>query len=131
MSSNRHQRRTDLRSFKREASRALLTYLIEPGDAALNDVPILRDTARSWLDLLPTRVRNCLICSSWLVNREHVGLLLLATPATAKPTSASCCAICRGCADAGLPMEALERAAEHALQEALPGGRLEPLDTRQ
>jgi hypothetical protein len=125
----RHERRADMRMFRRDASRALLTYLVAPDDCALDDVPILRDTARSWLDLLSTRVRNCLICSSWLVNREHVGLLLLATPATAKPTSASCCAICRGCAR--LPMEAIERAAERVLQEALPGGRLEPLDTRR
>jgi hypothetical protein len=127
----RHERRSDIARFRGDASRALLTYLVAPDDAALNDVPILRDTARSWLDLLSTRVRNCLICSSWLVNREHVGLLLLATPATAKPTSASCCAICRGCAGAGLPMEAIERAAERVLQEALPGGRLEPLDARR
>jgi hypothetical protein len=125
---NRHERRSDIARFRRDASRALLTYLVEPGDGALNDVPLLKATARNWLDHLSQRIRNCIVCSSWLVDRQHVSLLLLATPVTAKPTSASCCAICRGCADAGLPMEALERAAERVLQEALPGGRLEPLD---
>jgi hypothetical protein len=131
MTMNRHQRRSDISRFRRDASSALLTYLVEPDDGALNDMPLLKATARSWLDHLSQRIRHCIICSSWLVNREHVGLLLLATPATAKPTSASCCAICRGCADAGLPTEALERAAEHVLREALPGERFEPLDTRR
>jgi hypothetical protein len=128
--SNRHQRRADLRAFRREAP-ALLTYLVEPDDPALDGVPLLRRAAQHWVHALSTRVRHCIVCSSWIANRQCVGLLLLATPAAAKPTSASCCAICRGCSDAGLPMEALERAAEHVLQEALPGGRLEPLETRR
>lgn len=126
----RHERRSSVRAFRRGASRALLTYLIEPGDSTLNEAPLLKAAASDWLDALSMRVRHCIVCSAWLVNRDHVGLLLLATPATAKPTSASCCAICRGCSNAGLPMPALERAAERVLREALPG-RLEPMDARR
>jgi hypothetical protein len=125
---NRHTRRADLHDFRR--SRELLTFLVAPDDARLRGAPLLQHTAGRWLDLLSTRTRFCIICSSWLVDREQVGLLLLATPATAKPTSASCCGVCRGCADAGLPLEALSRAAERVLREALPG-RLEPMDARR
>jgi hypothetical protein len=117
--SSRHERRR----FRREAtSSALVTYLCEPTDPALDG--LLKATANCWLDLLAVRVRHCIICSSWIVDRKCVGLLLLATPATAKPTSASACAICRDCVD--LPLEAIERAATTALQEALPGGRFKP-----
>jgi len=88
--------RIERRRFRRDASSSLLTYLVEPGDLRPTSVavPILRDTARNWLDLLSTRVRNCIVCDSWVTSGQCVGALLLATPATAKPTSASCCAIC-------------------------------------
>jgi hypothetical protein len=57
---NRHQRRSDLRSFKREAHREqLLTYLLQPDDPALTELPLLQ-RARSWLDALSTRVRHWL-----------------------------------------------------------------------
>ena len=122
--SSRHERRR----FRHEASRAALTtYLCEPTDPALYG--LLKATANCWLDLLSQRVRHCIVCASWIVDRQSVGLLLLATPAVIKPTSASACAICRECA--GLPLEALERAATTALQAAVPGGRFEPLETRR
>jgi hypothetical protein len=120
----------DLARFRRDASRRdLLTFLVPPDDAALSTAPLLHRTARNWIDLLDQRVRHCIICSKWIVDRQSVGLLLLATPATVKPTSASACAVCRECAE--LPLPALERAATTALQAAVPGGRLEPLDARR
>jgi hypothetical protein len=103
------------------------TYMVEPNDPALDG--LLKATARRWLDLLSQRVRHCIICSSWIVDRQSVGLLLLATPAVIKPTSASACAICRECAD--LPLETLGRAATTALQAAAPGGRFEPMEMRR
>jgi hypothetical protein len=128
----RHERRVDLARFRKDASRRdLLTFLIPPDDAALSTAPLLQRTAQNWLNAIPTRVRHCIICSSWIMNRQSVGALLLATPATVRPTSASACVICRECWDADLPIVAQERAAERVLQEALPGGRLEPLDTRR
>jgi hypothetical protein len=127
--SNRHQRRADLHDFRRAS--ALWTFLCAPDDARLSSAPLLQQTASRWLDLLSKRVRFCIICNSWLVGRQDVGLLLLATPATIRPTSASCCGVCHGCADADLPLEALERAAERALRAALPNGRLAPLETRR
>jgi hypothetical protein len=123
----RHERRVDLARFRRDASRRdLLTFLVPPDDAALATAPLLQRTARNWIDLLDQRVRHCIICSKWIVDRQSVGLLLLATPATAKPTTASACGVCRECAE--LPLPALERAATTALQAAVPGGRLAPLD---
>jgi hypothetical protein len=125
----RHERRSDIARFRREASRALLTYLCEPNDPAL--AGILKSSASSWCDALEQRVRHCLVCTCWVVNKEHVGALLLTTPDIAKPTSVGTAAICRVCWDADLPMEALERACESVLQAVRPGGRLEPLGTRR
>jgi hypothetical protein len=123
----RHERRVDLVLFRREASRRdLLTFLVEPDDVRLSRAPLLQRTASNWIDLLSQRVRHCAVCSSWIADRQSVGLLLLATQAKVRPKSASCCAVCRDCADAELPMAALERAAEQVLREAIPGGRLEP-----
>ncbi len=118
---SRHDRRRDIARFRREACRELLTYLIEPNDPALDAAPWLQRAARWWLDGLSTRVRHCIVCSAWIVNRQHVGALLLATPAVAKPPSASACGVCRKCWEADLPVETLERAAATALQPALPG----------
>ena len=126
--SNRHQRRGDLRAFRREAP-ALLTFLCEPDDVRLHTMPLLKAAARDWLDALATRVRQCIICNSWIVDRQHVGALLLTTPDIAKPTSAGTAAVCKACWDADLPMQALERAAEHVLQKVIPNGRFEPMET--
>ena len=116
-------RRVDLARFRRDASRRdLLTFLVPPDDAALATAPLLQRTARNWIGLLDQRVRHCIICSAWIVNRS-VGLLLLAMPAVVKPTSASCCGVCRECADAGLPPQALEKACATVLHEVIPGGR--------
>jgi hypothetical protein len=103
--------------------------LVEPDDAALTDMPLLKTAASNWLDGLSIRVRHCIVCSAWIVNGHHVGALLLTTPRVAKPTSASTSAVCW---DADLPVETLERACADALQEVVPGGRFEPhQDTRR
>jgi len=127
--SNRAQRRADLHDFRR--GRELLTFLVEPDDQRLRTAPLLAQTADRWLDLLTKRVRFCIVCSSWLPGRQNVGAVLLATQADIRPTSASCCGVCRECWDAELPMEALERASEQALREAFPGGRLAPMGARR
>jgi hypothetical protein len=116
--SNRHSRRR----FRYEGSNALQTYLCEPDDPALSG--LLRNTANAWVRLLAIKTGHCIVCSSWMVERRDVGLVLLTTPATAKPTLASCCGICFECAD--LPLEALERAATVALNAVMPG-HFEPM----
>lgn len=126
---NRHARRSSLSCYRRETSGALLTYLVPPDDPALAKAPLLRAAASNWIDALPTRIRNCLVCASWLVDRRHVGAVLLAVPDTAKPTSASTCAICMACWDADLPVSALEQACAVVLRQVVPDGQFEPLDT--
>jgi hypothetical protein len=123
----RHERRANLARYRQEAGSALTTYLVDP-DQPL-DVPILRNSARSWLDTLPRRMRACIVCSGLMWERQRVGWLLLSVPAVPKPEAASVCGICCECVD--LPLQALERAATTALQTAVPGGRLEPMDTRR
>jgi hypothetical protein len=125
--SSRHERRR----FRREASKSLLTFLCEPTDPGLNDVPILHQAANHWLDALSVRVRHCIVCNSWLVNRRDVGALLLTTPAVIKANSVGTAAICASCWDDDLPVQALERACETVLHAVIPGGRFEPLDTRR
>lgn len=121
----RHERRASLARYRQKAGNELNTYLVDP-DQPL-DVPILRNAARSWLEALPRRMRSCIVCSGLMWERQRVGWLLLSVPAVPKPPAASVCGICCECAD--LPLAALERAATKALQTAVPGGRLAPLDT--
>jgi hypothetical protein len=125
--STRHERRR----FRREASKSLLTFLCQPTDPALSDIPILQQAANHWLDALSLRVRHCIVCNSWLVNRQHVGALLLTTPAVIKANSVGTAAICASCWDDDLPVQALERACETVLHSVIPGGRFAPLDTRR
>jgi hypothetical protein len=128
----RHERRRDLARFRRVASRtSLLTFLLEPNDQRLNDAPLLKAAASNWLDNLAVRVRCCIICNSWLVDRQHVGALLLSVPATTKPTSAGTAAICCECWTSDLPANALDRACTSALQAAVPNGRFEAQETRR
>jgi hypothetical protein len=125
--SSRHERRR----FRLEASKSLLTFWCEPTDPALMREPLLHQAANHWLDALSVRVRHCICCSCWLVDRQHVGALLLGTPAVIKANAVGTCGICRECWDADLGIEALERAATAALREALPNGRLAPLETQR
>lgn len=125
----RHEKRASLALYRREASHTLTTFLVEPNDPALNDVPLLQHAARRWLDLISVRVKYCIICSSWIANRQSVGALLLSMPVVVRPTSASVCSVCRECWDADLGLEALERAATTSLRAAVPGGRF--LDARR
>ena len=123
----RHERRASLARYRQEAGNALTTYLVDP-DQPL-DVPILQNAARSWLDGLPRRMRSCIVCSGLMWERQRVGWLLLSVRAVPKPPAASVCGVCVECAD--LPLQTLERAATVALQTAVPGGRLAPLDPRR
>ena len=123
----RHERRANLARYRQEAGNALTTYLVDV-DQPL-DLPILQSAARSWLDALPRRMRACIVCSGLMWEKQRVGWLLLSVPAVAKPPAASACGICIECY--ALPLAALERAATVALQTAVPGGRLAPLDTQR
>jgi hypothetical protein len=76
------------------------------------------------------RVRHCIVCNTWVVNRRHVGALLLTTPAVIKANSVGTAAVCRACWDDDLPVQALERACETVLHEVIPNGRFEPMDAR-
>lgn len=122
----RHERRLDLRNFRKASRASLLTYLITPDDAALDNAPLLKAATSHLLGLLSTRAQHCIVCSSWIVDRAHVGGVLLSTPASAHPTSAGTAAVCRECWEADLPIDALERAVDKTLRSVIPDGRLEP-----
>jgi hypothetical protein len=120
---NRAQRHIDLERFARDVGRELVTYLVEPDDPRLRDMPLLMRASQWWIAALSTRMRHCFSCGSWLPDRRYVGLLLLSTPAVADPATASVSGLCRKCAN--LPAEKIERAAAAALSTAVPGGRFE------
>lgn len=46
--SNRHHRRADLAKLKRNTPGALLTYLVEPDEPALDGMPLLKAAAGHW-----------------------------------------------------------------------------------
>jgi hypothetical protein len=128
----RHERRSDLARYRRDASRNdLLTFLVQPNDVLLASAPLLQRAARHWLAALSVRSRSCIVCSSWLWSEQSVGALLISTPCVARPTSAGTAAVCRECWSAGLPVQALERAVEQTLQSVIPNGKLEPLAARR
>ena len=119
----RHERRSDIARFRREASRALLTYLVDVDDP-LDAHPLLQRAARYFCDGLTTPPpRNCITCGCWMPRKKYVGALLLSTPAI-KPIIASVVGVCRECwLIRDLSLEVIEREAEHLLQEVIPGGR--------
>ncbi|MBA4033545.1 MAG: hypothetical protein C0480_02920 [Bradyrhizobium sp.] len=48
-----------------------MTFLIEPSDHRLRTAPLLAQTADRWLDALTSRVRHCIVCSTWLQPSER------------------------------------------------------------
>ena len=126
----RHDRRQNAALFRRNAVGGLETFLCAPDDVRLRGAPRLQLTVAQFLDILSARARFCMVCSSSLHDRHEVGMVLIAAPISSRPSSASCCGVCKGCTDADLPIEALEKAATVALREAIPNGRLAPLGRR-
>lgn len=118
--------RNDRRRFTREVCSGLRTYLLDPGTLPSLAPGLLRNAALTWIGNLDHAERDCIVCASRMTNRRDVGFVLLATPATAKPSPlASCSGVCRECAE--LPLCEIERAATVELRQAIPRGEFEPL----
>jgi hypothetical protein len=120
---NRHQRRSDLASFKREAHREqLLTYLIDADDdVSLNRMPLLRRATEFWHGNIPHRKPVCPSCKSGFADGAQPGAFLFSVIAVA-PINASVTAFCRACWN-DLPPEVIEREAARVLRCLLPGGK--------
>jgi hypothetical protein len=71
--------RASVARFRREAEGTLRTYLVAPDDAELDSIPILKRATRSWLDNLKSKVRTCIVCSSWIPDQYSAGAVLLST----------------------------------------------------
>jgi len=122
--SNRHQRRANLASFRRDAAHGLLTYLIEANDP-LDRTPVLRDAINFWRANAPTRKPICIGCKGQFTGeaRVEVAAFLLAT-SPASSGSASVSGICVTCWS-GLSDDELERAALRVLRAFLPNAKFE------
>jgi hypothetical protein len=125
--SNRHQRRSDLAHFKREAHAThLLTYLIDADDlAALNRMPLLRRATEFWRGNIEQRKPVCPTCKSGFADGAQPGAFLFATIAVA-PRNAAVTVFCDRCWR-DLPLDMIERSAEGVLHKLVPNGRFEPL----
>jgi hypothetical protein len=128
--SNRHQRRADLRSFKREAHKAHLVTFLIAADVSLDRHPLLRNALLFWRGNIRQRRPFCPACRANYADDAHPAAFLFATTAIA-PTSASVSAFCDDCWR-DLPPEAIEREAARVLRHLIPGGRfLDHQDTRR
>ncbi len=124
---NRHERRSDIACFRREAS-SLLTYLV-PADAPLDGHPLLWRAASYWRAGIRQRRSFCPACKANYADGAEPGAFLFATPPSA-PTSASVTAFCTACAN-DLTIAEIERIASRVLQAIIPNGKFEPLDARR
>ena len=91
----RHERRQNSALFCRNAVGGLETFLCAPDDVRLRGAPRLQHTVAQYLDMLSARARFCMVCSSLLHDRHEVGMVLIALPISSRPSSASCCGVCR------------------------------------
>ena len=127
---NRHTRRTELRSFKREAHKAHLVTYLTAADASLDDHPLLLNALSYWRSNIRQRRPYCPACKGNVADGARPGAYLFATIAVA-PTSASVSAFCDQCWR-DLSPDDIEREAARVLRHLIPGGRfLDHQDTRR
>ncbi len=94
--SNRAQRRSDTRAFRREVHRDhILTYLVDV-NADLDTYPLLSRAVSYWRGNIQQRRPFCPACRANFADDAEVAMFLLATP-TIAPTSASVSAFCTKC----------------------------------
>jgi hypothetical protein len=116
---NRHQRRADLRSFRREVHRDhILTHLVD-ANADLSGFPLLSRAAAYWRSGIPTRKPYCICCKASFAEAAP-GAYLFATPPGAAGI-ASVSVLCAGCWR-DLPEGEIERIAARVLQSLIPHG---------
>ena len=126
--SNRHQRRADLRCFRREAHRDhIVTHLID-ANADLDGYPLLSRVATAWRAGIAQRKPWCIACEASFAEAARPGAYLFATPSGAADI-ASVSVLCADCWR-DLPPDAIEREATRVLRQLIPNGRFDPLETR-
>ena len=122
----RHERRAELRSFKREAHKAsLLTYMVA-ADADLDGHPLLSRALSYWRGNIQHRRPFCPACKASFADDAFPGAFLLSVPPLA-PTTASVTAFCTECWH-DLSISDIEREATRVLRMVVPGGKFEPMD---
>jgi hypothetical protein len=117
----RHERRSDIARFKREASRvSLLTYMVA-ADVSLDHHPLLSHALSFWRGNIQQRRPFCPACKANYADDAHPGAFLFVTLAIA-PTSASVSAFCDQCWR-DLPPATIEREAARVLRSIVPNGK--------
>jgi hypothetical protein len=133
--SNRHQRRSDTRTFRRQVQRRhILTHLVD-AQADLSGFPMLVQVAAAWTAAIPQRKPYCFGCRSGFANTKltsHLdeaavsatpGAYLFATPPGAADI-ASISVLCVECWR-DLTEAEVDRAAATALRQVIPGDFLD------
>jgi hypothetical protein len=118
--SNRAQRRSDTRAFRREVHRDhILTHLIDV-NADLDGYPLLSRAAAYWRSGIPTRKPYCIACRSSFAETAEAGAYLFATPPGTSDI-ASVSALCVECWR-DLPDDEVEQVATRLLRHLAPNG---------
>ena len=124
--SNRHQRRSSVARFRREASgMPLTTYLVEAG-VNLDRHATLRDAITFWENNRARRRPMCLGCKVRFGDDATEPAAYLFATSPSQPGTASVSVFCADCWRE-LPPNELERNCVRILRQLLPGGRLAPL----
>jgi hypothetical protein len=121
--SNRAQRRSSIRVFRKRAGTFLQTTLV-PSDAPLDHRPVLVDAVRFWQANRSARRPSCIGCKAKFADAstEPAAFLFVTSPGT--PGAASVSVFYAECWQT-LPMCEVEANAQRVLRRLLPGGRLE------
>lgn len=119
--SNRHQRRVEVREFRRDVHHDhIVTYLIA-ADQPLDDNRLLRDALSFWRSNIRRRRPFCPNCCANFADDAHPGAFLFSTPEVA-PTAASVTVFCTECWR-DLDIAEIEAVAARVLRAVMPGGR--------
>jgi hypothetical protein len=117
--SSRHERRRDLRAFRRDVHRGhLVTYLIPADDTAALD-GLLSRALSFWRGNVMQRRPFCPACKGNYADGALPGAFLFSTTAVA-PTSASVTAFCDQCSR---DLDVVEREATRVLRSIIADGK--------
>jgi hypothetical protein len=125
----RHQRRAEVRAFRRDVHHDhIVTYLVA-ADAQLDHHPLLSRALSYWRGNIVHLRPYCPNCKVNYADGALPGAFLFSTPPVA-PTSASVTAFCDQCWR-DLPISDIEHISAHVLQAVMPGGEFEKMGVRR
>ena len=124
----RHERRTEIARFRREASRHNLTTFLVAADVNLSRWPLLSSGVAYWRSMIAIRKPFCPSCRRNYSSDAREGAFLLSRPQDV-PSAVTVSCFCDRCFDT-LTLPEVERHCTRILRVIIPNGVLEPLPAR-